>query len=146
MSTENKLISDNLDEISQAKIMARLAGRSYLDPDDPERKKKRPAGFNRKDPVFVSVENAQAWVYFGTGKIVVACRGTEPTQFADVLADLKTIPVRHERNGYVHSGFKEESDKVYPGILKAVKAGRKKEEKVYVCGHSLGGAMAVLNC
>ena len=52
--------------------------------------------------MFVSVENAQAWVYFGTGKIVVACRGTEPSQFADVLADLKTIPVRHERNGMVH--------------------------------------------
>ena len=144
MTTENKLINENLDEISQAKIMARLANRSYLDPSDPELKKKRPAGFNKKDPVFVSVENAQAWVYFGAGKIVVACRGTEPSQFADVLADLKTIPVRHERQGYVHSGFKEETDKVYPGILKAVLAGRKKEEKVYVCGHSLGGAMAVL--
>ena len=144
MSQENTLISDNLEEISQAKIMARLAGRSYLDPDDPERKKKRPAGFGKKNPVFVSVENAQAWVYFGTGKIVVACRGTEPTQFADILADLKTIPVRHERNGMVHSGFWEEANKVYPDILKAVKAGRKNKEKVYVCGHSLGGAMAVL--
>jgi triacylglycerol lipase len=44
----------------------------------------------------------------------------------------------------VHSGFWEEANKVYPGILEAVKAGRKKDEKVYVCGHSLGGAMAVL--
>tara|TARA_B100000902_G_scaffold218630_1_gene207771 strand:- start:1161 stop:1976 length:816 start_codon:yes stop_codon:yes gene_type:complete len=144
MSVENKLISENLEEISQAKVMARLAGRSYLDPDDPERQKKRPPGFGKKNPVFVSVENAQAWVYFGAGKIVVACRGTEPSQFADVLADLKTIPVRHERNGMVHSGFWEEANKVYPGILKAVKAGRKNKEKVYVCGHSLGGAMAVL--
>ena len=84
MSNENRLISENLEEISQAKIMARLAGRSYLDPDDPERKKKRPAGFGKKNPVFVSVENAQAWVYFGTGKIVVACRGTEPTEFDTV--------------------------------------------------------------
>jgi triacylglycerol lipase len=144
MNNENKLISDNLEEISQAKVMARLAGRSYLDPDDPERQKKRPPGFGKKNPVFVSVENAQAWVYYGTGKIVVACRGTEPTQFADVLADLKTIPVRHDRNGMVHSGFWEEANKVYPGILEAVKAGRKNNEKVYVCGHSLGGAMAVL--
>ena len=39
MSNENKLISENLEEISQAKVMARLAGRSYLDPDDPERQK-----------------------------------------------------------------------------------------------------------
>ena len=30
MTKENKLISDNLEEISQAKVMARLAGRSYL--------------------------------------------------------------------------------------------------------------------
>ena len=30
MSVENKLISENLEEISQAKVMARLAGRSYL--------------------------------------------------------------------------------------------------------------------
>ena len=101
MTVEHKLISDNLEEISQAKIMARLAGRSYLDPDDPERKKKRPTGFNKKDPVFVSVENAQAWVYYGAGKIVVACRGTEPSQFADILADLKTIPVSRDLTGVI---------------------------------------------
>ena len=33
---------------------------------------------------------------------------------------------------------------VYPKILETIKANRKNKENVYVVGHSLGGAMAVL--
>ena len=44
----------------------------------------------------------------------------------------------------VHSGFYEYANLVYDEILEQVKKMRKKEENVFVVGHSLGGAMAVL--
>ena len=43
-----------------------------------------------------------------------------------------------------HQGFLEYTNMVYPKILETIKANRKNKENVYVVGHSLGGAMAVL--
>jgi len=63
----------------------------------------------------------------------------------DILADLKFIPTQFDgmSNVLVHSGFLGELNKVWPDIINNV-------EKdignlpVYVTGHSLGGAMALL--
>ena len=77
--------------------------------------------------------------------VLIACRGTEPTAINDVLADLKMFPVKHHIAGRVHRGFYAEYDKVIPGIKEALKKHDKKGNKtVWVTGHSLGGAMAVL--
>ena len=77
--------------------------------------------------------------------VLIACRGTEPTAINDVLADLKMFPVKHHIAGRVHRGFYAEYDKVIPGIKEALAKHNKKGDKtVWVTGHSLGGAMAVL--
>ena len=43
-----------------------------------------------------------------------------------------------------HPRISEYTNMVYPKILETIKANRKNKENVYVVGHSLGGAMAVL--
>ena len=96
-------------------------------------------------PTYIDVEGAQAYVMSDSKDVLIACRGTEPTQLNDVLADLKTFPVKHHLGGKVHRGFYAEYDKVIPGIKEALAKHDKKGVKdVWVCGHSLGGAMALL--
>ena len=96
-------------------------------------------------PTYIDVEGAQAYVMSDSKDVLIACRGTEPTQLNDILADLKMFPVKHHLGGRVHRGFYAEYDKVIPGIKDALKKHNKKGDKtVWVTGHSLGGAMAVL--
>ena len=131
-------------ESERASVLAKLAGRAYLSEQELKDAQNQ-IKMKRKKAVLVKNGDAEAWVFFTRDDgIIVSCRGTEPTKFADIAADLKTIPIRHERNGRVHQGFSEYTSMVYPKILDTVKANRKNKENVYVVGHSLGGAMAVL--
>ena len=96
-------------------------------------------------PTYIDVEGAQAYVMSDSKDVLIACRGTEPTELNDVKADLKTWPVDHHKGGKVHRGFYAEYKKVIPGIKEALAKHNKKGVKdVWVCGHSLGGAMALL--
>lgn len=96
-------------------------------------------------PTFIDVDGAQAYVMSDKDDVLIACRGTEPTQINDILADLKMFPVKHHIAGRVHRGFYAEYEKVIPGIKEALAKHNKKGDKtMWVTGHSLGGAMAVL--
>ncbi len=96
-------------------------------------------------PTYIDVDGAQAYVMSDKDDVLIACRGTEPTALNDVKADLNTFRMLHPQGGKVHQGFYGEYEKVMPDIKKALAKHNKKEtKKVWVCGHSLGGAMAVL--
>lgn len=88
---------------------------------------------------YFDVDGAQAHVCENKQEILIACRGTQPTEINDLLADLNTIPKRHGP-GFVHSGFRGEARKVYPKILDLVQKNHNKS--ILVTGHSLGAAMA----
>lgn len=133
-------------EHEKAEILARLAGRAYLDQEDQQDVEKQ-IGLQRTKSKYIcgDDESSEAWVFYTKdNSIVVACRGTEPTEAKDVLADLDLYPIKHPVSGRVHRGFYTYANKVYSQILDEVVKGRKKDQDVYVCGHSLGGAMAVI--
>lgn len=84
---------------------------------------------------------AEAYIFESEWDCVVAFRGTEPNQLNDIKADLKASMVIAETVGKVHRGFKDECDELWP-VLEKVLSQNSKE--LYLCGHSLGAAMATI--
>ena len=74
---------------------------------------------------------------------VLSFRGTEPTQLVDVLTDaLVEKHIWHTKEDeWVHRGFFLSLDVLWPELFERLS---KLEGDLYVTGHSLGGAMAVL--
>lgn len=94
----------------------------------------------------VEKDNAQAFVVWGEEDrtIIIAWRGTEPGEYKDVLADLKFRKVVGHQ-GNVHRGFKGYVDKVYEEVYQLVKKITRDDwYNIYVTGHSLGGASALI--
>jgi predicted lipase len=77
--------------------------------------------------------------------IVLSFRGTEPTELKDILADINIIPKKsEERQGIVHSGFAEALDKIWDDVELYLDSIHASGDLVYICGHSLGGALATV--
>ena len=92
---------------------------------------------------FYNVHGAQVHVVWNQGEMVICFRGTEPSEFSDITADLNAFPDRAQVGGWVHNGFQNELEKVWPQVNELVKD-KGKKKKLYICGHSLGGAMATV--
>ncbi|MFT5110628.1 MAG: triacylglycerol lipase [Verrucomicrobiales bacterium] len=95
--------------------------------------------FGIADLSYFNFEGAQAYILWGEHDTIVACRGTEATDWNDIRADLKVWKVVAETVGKVHGGFKDEVDHLWPDLEEALESNKK---PLYFTGHSLGGAMA----
>lgn len=73
--------------------------------------------------------------------LILAFRGTE-AEYADIKADLKADLIPDSNGDRVHRGFFDAFNAVKPEIDKDLKEHR--DLPVYITGHSLGGALAIL--
>ena len=61
------------------------------------KKKAKELGFTTIE--YYDRDGAQAYRFMNKKDLVIACRGTQPTQWNDIKADLKAIPVMAETIG-----------------------------------------------
>ena len=86
-------------------------------------------------------DGAQALQFTNDTDCVIACRGTELNEWNDVQADANASMAVMGTLGKVHSGFHQEVEDIWPQILEAIKQNSK---TLWLCGHSLGGAIATI--
>lgn len=92
--------------------------------------------------VFLENDGAQCHVVWNKDEIAICFRGTEPSELSDILADLNALPKKSMTDGWVHRGFRKELDKLWGRVEALAKSHI--DKKLYVCGHSLGAAMATI--
>lgn len=76
--------------------------------------------------------------------IVLAFRGTEATSIKDIKTDARANTKACESGGRIHSGFSEAFDSVASKIQQRLKQSDIKQLPLFITGHSLGGALAVI--
>ncbi|MDC7336312.1 lipase family protein [Streptomyces lydicus] len=136
--------------VRHALCMARAAELAYKDEKAVEAAA-RDWGFDRVRhhhtefrPPF-PLEDTQAYTLGGRHMIIVAFRGTEPAKMIDWLSDATTPPWPGPGGkGYVHYGFGEALQSIWPQVRAAVDEFRDNNQTVWFTGHSLGGALAML--
>lgn len=86
-------------------------------------------------------DGSQAYRFRNEHDVVLACRGTEITEWNDIQADANAVMSALGALGNVHSGFNREVDDLWP-LLEEMLRGN--TQPVWFCGHSLGAAMATI--
>lgn len=134
-------------DYSKAHKMALLSMDAYLDPKDFEERYGDQFTFfdNGTTQCYLLVAKASsahsAIVY--EDEIIIAFRGTQPTQFSDITTDLEFLKTYEPGWGYVHSGFQEALDLVFKELVAKVSLIRSYQRLVF-CGHSLGAGLATI--
>lgn len=92
-----------------------------------------------------ALDDTQAFLAGSDDMLIVVFRGTEPTNIRDWLSDVNAPaapgPGQH---GMVHLGFSQALDSVYSRVRDTIEEFRTNEQTVWITGHSLGGALAML--
>jgi len=120
-------------------FFAEISALAYHDGTRAKRELKQ-IGFNNYK--FLENDGAQCHIFNDSENLVIAFRGTEPNEFSDVKADLLAFKRKAKTEGKVHLGFKIELRKLWSDISALIE--KKKKLQLWICGHSLGGAMATL--
>jgi triacylglycerol lipase len=98
-------------------------------------------GFRRSQ--FIDKRETQCLVMAGDAAVVVAFRGTEPVKLKDWMTDLDTQFVEAPF-GRAHSGFSVALAHVWEELSACLSAFQDRGQSLWVTGHSLGAALAIL--
>jgi triacylglycerol lipase len=86
----------------------------------------------------------QGFVAWNDAIVVVAFRGTEVAEKADVITDVRfCLTGEGEGEDGVHEGFRDALNQVWPIAIRQLRT-KSSGRKVYFTGHSLGGALTTL--
>ncbi len=124
--------------MNRSNHFANLSGLAYNTFGDTLTAKLKKIGYTKVK--YVDIDGAQVMVLTSSKEQVLAFRGTEPTQFSDIAADLKAWKSKSKTDGSVHDGFYDEIEKVWSAIIPLLS----KSKPLFITGHSLGGAMATI--
>ena len=127
--------------LEKSLLFANLSSIAYMDLEEAKKAVKK-YGFTTVE--FYNKDGAQAYRFMNKEDIVIACRGTQPTEFNDIKADLKAMPVIAETISRVHRGFKAEVDELWPMVQEDILRKVNVNKTLWFCGHSLGAAMATI--
>ena len=140
----NDIISPSL--LNQSILFARFSSAAYLD----KTAGAVPGLEKFKNELRLNEDNSpnrtdtQALLGKWNKDVVVAFRGTE-SRLSDWWTDLKGELVPNTTGvGRVHKGFKSAADSVQQHIVRFIKQVADPDSRLFVCGHSLGGALALI--
>ncbi len=134
-----------------ALALANCALLAYSDPHNIDRHL-RNRGFERVISCNAdhSVSDTQAYVAVRADTVVIAFRGTEPTSWRDFATDFNAQQTPFEHTfpftgwGHIHAGWAEGVLVVLPKVLAALAAHDDRAHSLWITGHSLGGALAMV--
>lgn len=153
-----ELFEDEFGDVRNARFLAHASDLVYYGIDEAKPKFKDELGL---DVEFVQADNTQAYVGTNDGHIVVAFRGTEsPTSIEGLkdwlltnAANLLIIPEGRLGTDFVaagvgarfHQGFVNAIGGVWDALFPLVESAMKASPRpLWLTGHSLGGALALL--
>lgn len=150
-SADSKIISlpnDNREAYSDrtAWIMARCAQLTYTstgkapEPLTELKEGLKPFGLKLAEPFYCDKNQNFAYLAVHKTYAVLAFKGTVPSEPETVATDLHFL-MRPWKYGEAHSGFLDTAQELQPKIQKAL---QKVKTPVFITGHSLGGALALL--